>query len=390
MTRDQPRVLLTIAVYNGREFIDRTLLSAAALDQTGIDLDVLVLDDASPAPGFADELSAACAHHGFSYYRSPRNQGLVRSLNVAMRWAQAERYDHVLLANSDVVYPANLVVGMVAAAESDPRCGAVVSWSNNASAFSFLNEDPDLHLPTQEVVDVISSTFEAEFDGATLEIPCANGFCWLIPVPVIDRVGIHDTVFGRGYCEETDWSLRARASGYKVLLALSVFTYHQGNGSMIEAGVLQTGEKTIDAHEAVIDMRYPGFRDEVEAFADTGQLQDATERAHRALVRRGAADHGYDLEVGWLTHEPEVGARPHCFVHPGPLAAHLEVTYLGFRRWVMFDDGDGPAAIRRYFGADPTLVTIRDIGPQADRVETAFGGADSVLDRRVAYPQTVV
>ena len=390
MTRDQPRVLLTIAVYNGREFIDRTLRSAAALDQTGIDLDVLVLDDASPAPGFADELSAACAHHGFSYYRSPRNQGLVRSLNVAMRWAQAERYDHVLLANSDVVYPANLVVGMVAAADSDPLCGAVVSWSNNASAFSFLNEDPDLHLPTQEVVDLISSTFEAEFDGASLEIPCANGFCWLIPVPVIDRVGIHDTVFGRGYCEETDWSLRARASGYKVLLALSVFTYHQGNGSMIEAGVLQTGEKTIDAHEAVIDMRYPGFRDEVEAFADTGQLQDATERAHRALVRRGAADRGYDLEVGWLAHEPEVGARPHCFVHPGPLAAHLEVTYLGFRRWVMFDDGDGPAAIRSYFGADPTLVTIRDIGPQADRIETAFGRGDSVLDRRVAYPQTVV
>jgi GT2 family glycosyltransferase len=390
VTAAAPRVLFTIAVYNGREFMDRTLQSAAAIDRTGVDVDILVLDDASPAPGFSDELAEACAARGFLYYRSPRNQGLVRSLNVAMRWAQREQYDHVILANSDVIYPANLVVGMVTAAESDPRCGAVVSWSNNASAFSLLNHDPDVHLPFQDVVDTISRVCRDEFDGATLEIPCANGFCWLIPVPVLDRVGVHDTVFGRGYCEETDWSLRARAAGYKVLLALSVFTYHQGNGSMIEAGVLQGGEKTIDAHEAVIDMRYPDFRDEVQAFADTGLLQDASERAVRALVRGGLDARGYDVEVGWLAREPEFGARPHCFVHPGSLAAHIEISYLGFRRWVTFDDGDGPGAIRAFFGADPARVLIRDIGPQADRVERAFGGDSTSIDRRVAYPQSVV
>lgn len=382
--------MLTIAVYNGREFIDRTLVSAAGLDRTGVDVDILVLDDASPAPGFGEFLATRCDELGFDYYRSPRNQGLVRSLNVAMRWAVSAGYDYVILSNSDVIYPASLVVGMVAAAQSDPAAGAVVSWSNNASAFSLLNADSDAHLASQEVVDWISGTLADEFGGSTIDIPCAVGFCWLIPTAVIERIGVHDTVFGRGYCEETDWSLRARAKGYRVLLALSVFTYHQGNGSMIEAGVLQQGEKTIDANEAVIDLRYPRLREEVEVFADTGVLQRASERAVRSLMRRAASERGYELEVSWLSRERPVGGGAHCLVHPGSQAAHLEVSYLGFSRWVMFHDADGPATIRGYFGTDPTRVLVRDTGPQADRVEAAFGDARVPIERRIAYPQIVI
>jgi GT2 family glycosyltransferase len=385
-----PRVLVTIAVYNGRDFIDRTLQSAAGLDASGLHVDILVLDDASPVPGFGDYLAARCGDLGFGYYRSPRNQGLVRSLNIAMRWAASAGYDYVILSNSDVIYPTGLVVGLVDAARSDPAVGAVVSWSNNASAFSLLNADSDAHLASQTVVEWISETLAGEFDGSTLEIPCAVGFCWLIPTAVIERIGVHDTVFGRGYCEETDWSLRARAQGYRVVLALSVFTYHQGNGSMIEAGVLPQGEKTIDANEAIIDLRYPDLRQEVETFADTGLLQGASERAVRALMRREATERGYEVEVSWLSRARPVGAGAHCLVHPGGLAAHLDVSYLGFSRWAMFHDGDGPGAIRRYFGTDPTRVVIRDIGPQADRVEATFGDAGVPIERRIAYPQTVI
>lgn len=387
-----PRVLLAIAVYNGRRFIDRTLDSVARLDRTGIDLDVLVLDDASPSAGFSEHVAARCDELGLGYYRSPRNQGLVRNVNLGMLWAMHCDYDHLILSNSDVIYPANLAVGLVQTAESGgSEVGAVVSWSNNMGAFTLPNDDPDRHLASQEVVDRVSTVLAEEFAGASIEIPCGVGFCWLVPVPVIRRIGIHDTVFGRGYCEETDWTLRARQAGYRVLLAPTVFTYHEGNVSMLDAGVLRPGDITVDSHEAIIDERYPAFRDEVQAFEDTGVLEEARDRAVRALARRGTADRGYEVEMGWLSRPEQVGASvPHCLVHPGAEAAHLDVSYLGFKGWVRFDDHNGPAAIRAYFGSDPSRVTIRDVGPQTDLVETAFGEAGVAVERRVVYPQSVI
>jgi len=391
MTALRPaRVLFTIAVYNGRSFIDRTLDSAARVDRDGLDIDVLIMDDASPAPGFGDYVADACARRGLSSYRSPRNQGLVRSLNVAMRWAQRGGYDYVILANSDVIYPANLVTGMVAAAQRTPDAGAVVAWSNNMSAFSLHNDEAERFLASQDRVDAVSTCLAAEFGDDVIETPCGVGFCWMIPVPVLDKVGIHDTIFDRGYCEETDWTLRARQAGYRIVLAPSVFAYHEGNVSMLDAGVLKPGEISVDANEAIIDLRYPDFRDEVQDFEDDGVLERARDRAVRALVRDAITRFGYEVEVGWLRHPQHRGDIPHVLIHPDHMAAHIEVSYLGFGATVFFEDFDGPKAIREFFGTEPRRVFIRDVGEQATKVEEAFVASGALLERHVDYPQRVL
>ncbi|WP_288114805.1 glycosyltransferase family A protein, partial [Microbacterium sp. SCN 71-21] len=62
-----PRVLLAVTFYNGRSFAERTLSSIASLAHDGFDLDVLVLDDASPEPGFSDYLASLSADVGATY-----------------------------------------------------------------------------------------------------------------------------------------------------------------------------------------------------------------------------------------------------------------------------------------------------------------------------------
>jgi GT2 family glycosyltransferase len=383
---------MAIAVYNGRRFIDRTLESAARLQGTGSDLrvDVVIFDDASPSPGFSEHVEQGCRARGLGYYRSPRNQGLVRNLNLAMRWSVRSGYDYLVLANSDVIYPRNLVSGMVAAATSNPDAGAVVAWSNNMAAFTLHNLDPAEHLASQEAVDHVSATLAEEFAGDVVEIPCGVGFCWMMPTSLVERIGIQDTIFHRGYCEETDWTLRARAAGYRILLTPGVFAYHEGNVSMLDAGVLRDGEITVDAHEALIDERYPDFRRQVEEFAESEVLDRAAARAVRAVVRRAARERGYEVEVGWLTHRRPGGSVPFCQINPSDTAAHIEAYHLGFSQWVYFDDGDGPKAIRDYFGIDPSRVIIRDIGDQADLVERTFRDAGVPVERQVVYPQAVM
>ena len=142
----RPKVLLAITVYNGRIIVPRALRSAMQLRNDVADIDVVVLDDCSPEPGFSQEISALCNELGVLYYRSPRNLGIPRNVNLAMLMAEQRGYDYVVISNSDVMYAATAIDELVKAHLSDPRIGSVTSWSTNVSVYSLPNTDPDRYL----------------------------------------------------------------------------------------------------------------------------------------------------------------------------------------------------------------------------------------------------
>lgn len=170
----RPRLLLAITVYNGRSFVPRCVRSAQQLRATDVDIDVLVLDDASPEPGFSDELRALCDELAVGCYRTPRNLGIVRNVNLALLRARESGYDYVVVSNSDVVYPANFVDQLVAVARSDDTIGSVTAWSNNVSIYSVPNDDPDRHLGDQAVVDEVSAALTGEFGTEAIDIDSEN------------------------------------------------------------------------------------------------------------------------------------------------------------------------------------------------------------------------
>ena len=178
-------------------------------------------------------------------------------------------YDYVIISNSDVIYPRNLLTQMLRAV--GPRgVGSVTAWSNNVSMYSLRNDDPDRFLADQERVDWISETLAGHYQDAVLDIPAGISFCILIPTAVVRDVGVMDPVFGRGYCEETDWSLRSLEAGYRVALATGTFVYHAGRGSNLDAGLVTSRHTSVPDNEAIIDLRYPDFRDQVRAFGPPG------------------------------------------------------------------------------------------------------------------------
>lgn len=381
------RVLLAILVYNGRDFVPTCLESAAGLRVGHRDVDVLVLDDCSPQPGWSDELEDHCARLGLQYYRSPRNLGIPRNMNLALLRAVAGGYDHVLLLNSDVVLPMNLVNAMIRVVESNTGIGSVTAWSNSASAFSIPNDDDTGMLRRQDVVDWVSVEFERLFGSFALDIPTGVGFCLLIPVPVIQHVGLFDPLFGRGYCEEVDWCLRSRARGYRAVLAPSTFVYHMGSGTTVEAGLLAGKETTVRAHEDIVDLRYPWYRGDLDAFAEAATLPPIVNRAVRSIVLKAASRFGYDIEATWLPAGSS-GERARFVVEPDGRSSVVSARYSGFSFDVQVPDGDVAGTLQAITGRPPTVVTVFDRGARVDHLAAAWGGTVPFVDR-YGYPQRV-
>ena len=382
-----PRVLLAITAYNGEAFIARTLDSALGIDPGDARLDVLVLDDCSPAPGFSHRLAAMCEARGILYYRSPRNLGIPRNVSLGMLTAVEQGYDHVIISNSDVIYPRNIVTQLLRVV-SNEGVGSVTAWSNNVSMYSVPNADPDRFLADQARVDWLSETLAGLYPDAAMDIPAGISFCMIVPTKVIEDVGVMDPVFGRGYCEETDWSLRSLAAGYRIALAPGTFVYHSGRGSNLEAGLVAREHTSVPENEDIIDLRYPLFRGQVAGFAASGMLAEARLHGVAAFMRRAGSERGYTIDAGWLPANETAEELVRCTIAPDGLSGSVAMDFLGFRHVV--DDVDPFAladSLKEFFGGRaPSAVNLRDRGALSSSLRSEFAG---LTRRQGNYPSRV-
>lgn len=343
------RVLHLITVYNGRDFVPRCIESAMRMDNTAADIDVLILDDASPEPGWSEELKSLCDRLGAHYYCAPRNLGIPRNCSLGLSTAIEKGYDYVTINNSDVIFPRNLITQMIKACKVE-GVGSVTAWSNNVSIFSIPNSDPDTHLASQEMVDFISGSLEQRYGTTLVDVPAGISFCIMMPVDVVRKVGVMDPIFGRGYCEETDWSLRSLKMGYRLCLAPGVFVYHQGRGSNVAAGLVSGAHTTVPENEAVIDLRYPEFRENCHIFEMSGVMPKLKGQAVEHLIEVGVAKFGYEI-VGNRAQADASGFGQPMRVQvdaSGPEPT-MRYSYAGFEQvWPLVSPSDLNKVIARF------------------------------------------
>src|SRR3569623_1849819 len=102
-------VLQLITVYKGLGFVPRAIKIAMRMDKSFADVDVLVLDDASPEIGWSEELERICSEIGARYYRTPCNLGIPRNCSLGLATAMRDKFDYVTINNSVVIFPRNLI-----------------------------------------------------------------------------------------------------------------------------------------------------------------------------------------------------------------------------------------------------------------------------------------
>jgi GT2 family glycosyltransferase len=383
------RILIALLVYNGEEFVGPCLSSLARLETGSHSADVLVLDDASPALGWSERCREMTTGLGFDYYRTPRNLGIPRNMNLGLLRAVDADYDAVILLNSDTILPANLIATLMRPLMEDASISSTTAWSNNSSVYSIPNSDPDHLADDPKLIDWISERLDEEFDGQAISIPSGVGFCMAIRTRMIDEVGLMDPVFGRGYSEEIDWCLRSHTLGYQSVLVPSCFVYHAGSGITKAEGLVGDSDRTVAAHQAIIDQRYPLYTSQLIALSASSIVDGMRERGLRRIILSAARQSGYRLETSRLHQQPDDLDVVRFRIDPDGSAPVITAAYEGFETSFAVGEGGVVATVESIVGQPPSEIRIFDRGKMSHEMEAAGTTGAIPIHHRSPYRERV-
>jgi GT2 family glycosyltransferase len=214
---------VVVLSWNGREETLACLASLGAVSYPA--LAPLVVDNGS-SDGTSEALAAAFP--AVEVVRSETNLGFAEGSNVGIRRALERGASHVLLLNNDVEVDPGFVGALVEEAARRPDAGALCSKMLFFAA-------PELIWYAGASFDPRSGYngrqrgYRERDDGRfeeVVETDRACGASMLVSRPVLERVGLFAPEFF-AYSEDTDWSLRARAAGYRHYVVPASRVWHK-------------------------------------------------------------------------------------------------------------------------------------------------------------------
>jgi GT2 family glycosyltransferase len=319
---------------------------------------ILAVDDASPEPQLRHYLSELAATETIDLLVNETNLGFVGAVNRALENTPA---GDVVLLNSDTVVPPGFVERLTDVAHSAPNIGTVTPLSNNGDIFSFPTPNDFNPMQSYESILEIDRAASIANAGDVIDVPSGIGFCLYVTHDCLATIGELSENFERGYLEDVDLCLRARAGGFRNVCAPSVYVGHHGSKSFRH-------EKRILVlrNLEVLDRRFPDYRRECRAFEIADPLQPARERLDRALTWSSRPSvlvvgnrRRFAIAEERTRHLSERGERAILLLRERDIV-HLKAA-----------DGSSPQAIRLSFGTEAAVAEAAGIIARLhpDRVE---------------------
>jgi GT2 family glycosyltransferase len=168
-------------------------------------VDILVVDDGSPASGLVDSFEASAPD--VELVRRPRNEGFARTVNVGLERARSEQRE-VVLVNADIVVLSDDWLEACRAADAGIVGALLLSPQGRIAHAGFY-------------FSRLTGTFEHRFAGAPPDLPASfevapcpvSGAFQYIRPEVLAAVGVYDPEFRMG-SEDVDFCLRAGDAGF--------------------------------------------------------------------------------------------------------------------------------------------------------------------------------
>lgn len=221
----KPVLSLVVLGYRNFDAVTKNCLESLLPWAGSAAVEIWVVDNGSPDDSAAKTRAWCDAHPGFRCLISEKNLGFAGGMNWGASHAQG---DWLLLVNNDTVFPALALDALQRVVQSSPPQVAMLGpvtnaagngqrlWKPDADHAEWLQIGKQLHEnPTHQLMPAYRSDF----------------FCIAIKRAVWEQLGGLDTVFGLGYYEDFDFSLRLRHAGFEQKITEDVFVLHAGSAT---------------------------------------------------------------------------------------------------------------------------------------------------------------
>ncbi|MBK5194763.1 MAG: glycosyltransferase family 2 protein [Proteiniphilum sp.] len=212
LTGNTPSACIIIVSYNSEPWIHKCIPSAGA---SSLPATIVVIDNGS------DDATCEIVRNeypGVVLIETHENLGFGRANNIGMNYAKEAGFDYLFLLNQDAWIESDTLEKLIAAAEKNREYSILspvhLNGKGDAADFGFSeytrlkNREEALQLPSE-----------------VTEYPFINAAMWLIPVSVIEEVGVFAPIFAH-YGEDRNFVHRVQKQGYKLGLVRAAFGYH--------------------------------------------------------------------------------------------------------------------------------------------------------------------
>ena len=330
VNRNPRPVDVVIPVYRGRTVTMKAIHHV--LQSNAIYSRIIVVSDASPDADLVAELELLAKRRLILLHKQSTNRGFPGAVNIGIRLAGE---NDVVVLNSDAYVSKGWLSRLREVAYSDVDIGTVTPISNDATIYSY----PQTNIANPTLSDEQRTlTADCAWDAngrVALDIPTAHGFCVYIRRHCLDDIGLlREDIFGRGYGEENDFSMRAYHKGWRNVVAPGIYVGHVGGQSFTAART-----HLIARNLQILNRLHPGYDRLVQAWIDANPLAPARRKIDIALLRR---QRGTARLMLFVTHNRGGGVTRHvrermeefvrlgltvALIRPGITSDIVEVRY---------------------------------------------------------------
>lgn len=156
----------------------------------------------------------------------------------------------LLLVSNDTIFAPGSLKALYNALIEQPEDVGLVGPVTNAAGNG---QEYMLRGTAQEILD--KAKFIQDFPCHVLPTSYRLDFyCVAIRKSVWDKLNGFDPVYGKGYYEDTDFSMRAKSAGSRVVICEDAFVYHVGSGTFSADA---NTHKLIKRNEKIFRQRHP-------------------------------------------------------------------------------------------------------------------------------------
>ena len=218
-----PKVLVLILSYNGKQLLDDSISSYLANDYDNFE--VVVIDNGSndATKEYVEEKWPEV-----KLLRTEKNLKYSGGFNFGLKYAfEEQKADFVLITNNDVKADKNVIKSCVNVALNNPKVGFVtgkVYYFDNPSVFQSCGKAwHDLYWNVGHIGQGEEDI--GQYDKIS-KIEFCDDIFWLVNKKLYDNTGGYDTEFAF-QAEDFEWQVRAKKEGFSIYYAPNAKIWHK-------------------------------------------------------------------------------------------------------------------------------------------------------------------